>query len=188
MMKIYKETGVNPLGGCLPMFLQYPIIIALYQFLPQSIQLRHESFLWASDLSIPDAVLQLPFEIPIYGDYVAGFTVLMGLAMVVQMRVQATPGSGAQAKVFMYLMPAFIFFIFNQFAAALSLYYLVYNIVSAGQQQWINMQLEKEKDEDGNLTSSTSSNGRNGQGKEKKGFLERLVERAESAAEERQKR
>jgi YidC/Oxa1 family membrane protein insertase len=120
---------------------------------------------------------------------VAGFTVLMGLAMVVQMRVQATPGSGAQAKVFMYLMPAFIFFIFNQFAAALSLYYLVYNIVSAAQQQWINMQLEKEKDEDGNLMSSSkSTNGRNGQGKEKKGFLERLVERAESAAEERQKR
>jgi YidC/Oxa1 family membrane protein insertase len=111
----------------------------------------------------------------------------MGLAMVVQMRVQATPGSGAQAKVFMYLMPAFIFFIFNQFAAALSLYYLVYNIVSAAQQQWINMQLEKEKDEDGNLMSA-SSNGSNGQGEEKKGFLERLVERAESKAEERQKR
>jgi YidC/Oxa1 family membrane protein insertase len=187
MMKIYKETGVNPLGGCLPMFLQYPIIIALYQFLPQSIQLRHESFLWATDLSIPDAVLQLPFEIPIYGDYVAGFTVLMGLAMVVQMRVQATPGSGAQAKVFMYLMPAFIFFIFNQFAAALSLYYLVYNIVSAAQQQWINKQLEKEKDEDGKLSSRSSSNGRNGQDKEKKGFLKRLVERAEAAAEEQKR-
>ncbi len=188
MMKIYKETGVNPIGGCLPMFLQYPIIIALYQFLPQTIQLRHESFLWADDLSVPDAVLQLPFEIPIYGDYVAGFTVLMGLAMVVQMRVQATPGSGAQAKVFMYLMPGFIFFIFNQFAAALSLYYLVYNIVSAGQQQWINMQLEKEKDEEGKLTAASSSNGRNGQGEEKKGFLERLVERVESKAEERQRR
>jgi YidC/Oxa1 family membrane protein insertase len=188
MMKIYKETGVNPLGGCLPMFLQYPIIIALYQFLPQSIQLRHESFLWANDLSVPDEILQLPFEIPIYGDYVAGFTVLMGLAMVVQMRVQSTPGSGAQAKVFMYLMPGFIFFIFNQFASALSLYYLVYNIVSAAQQQWINKQLEKEKDEDGKLSSRSSSNGRNGQGKEKKGFLARLVERAEAAAEERQQR
>jgi YidC/Oxa1 family membrane protein insertase len=185
MMKMYKETGVNPLGGCLPMFLQYPIIIALYQFLPQSIQLRHESFLWASDLSVPDKILQLPFEIPIYGDYVAGFTVLMGLAMVVQMRVQSTPGSGAQAKVFMYLMPGFIFFIFNQFASALSLYYLVYNIVSAAQQQWINMQLEKEKDEDGKLGSR--SNGRNGQGEEKKGFLARLVERAEAAAEEQRR-
>jgi len=114
--------------------------------------------------------------------------VLMGLAMVVQMRVQATPGSGAQAKVFMYLMPAFIFFIFNQFAAALSLYYLVYNMVSAAQQQWINKQLEKEKDEDGKLSSRSSSNGRNGQGKEKKGFLERLVERAEAAAEEQKRR
>jgi len=179
MMKIYKETGVNPLGGCLPMFLQYPIIIALYQFLPQSIQLRHQSFLWATDLSVPDVILQLPFEIPIYGDYVAGFTVLMGLAMVVQMRVQSTPGAGAQAKMFQYLMPGFIFFIFNQFASALSLYYLVYNIVSAAQQKWINMQLEKEKDEDGKLSSK--SNGRGKEEDAKKGFFARLLERAEEA-------
>lgn len=181
MMKIYKETGVNPLGGCLPMFLQYPIIIALYQFLPQSIQLRHESFLWAHDLSVPDVILQLPFEIPVYGDYVAGFTVLMGLAMVVQMRVQSTPGSGAQAKMLQYIMPGFIFFIFNQFAAALSLYYLVYNIVSAAQQKWINHQLEKEKEEEQPGGRFSKSNGRGTQDDAKKGFLARLLEKAEEA-------
>ncbi len=177
MMQLYRETGVNPLGGCLPMFLQYPILISLYQFIPKSIQLRQESFLWAADLSAPDKILQLPFEIPFYGDYVAGFTLLMGLAMIVTMRVQSTGGgaAGGQAKIFMYAMPGVIFFIFNRFASGLSLYYLFYNIVTAAQQKWINMQLEKEKDDDGNLT-----NGRpEGEAEGEKGFFARLMERAE---------
>ena len=182
MMELYRETGVNPLGGCLPMFLQYPILISLYQFIPKSIQLRQESFLWAADLSAPDKILQLPFTIPFYGDYVAGFTLLMGLAMIVTMRMQSAGGqAGGQAKMFMYAMPAVIFFIFNRFASALSLYYLFYNIVTAAQQKWINYQLEQEKDDDGNLT--------NGQGAaedaESKGFFARLMEKAEEAQKER---
>ena len=181
MMNLYRETGVNPLGGCLPMFLQYPILISLYQFIPKSIQLRQKSFLWAADLSAPDKILQLPFEIPFYGDYVAGFTLLMGLAMLVTMRVQSTGGGagGGQMKVFMYAMPAVIFFIFNRFASALSLYYLFYNIVTAAQQKWINMQLEKEKDDDGNLT-----NGRADGESASKGFFGRLMERAREAQEQ----
>jgi YidC/Oxa1 family membrane protein insertase len=180
MMNLYRETGVNPLGGCLPMFLQYPILISLYQFIPKSIQLRQKSFLWASDLSAPDKILQLPFEIPFYGDYVAGFTLLMGLAMIVTMRVQSSASAGGgQMKVFMYAMPAVIFFIFNRFASALSLYYLFYNIVTAAQQKWINMQLEKEKDEDGNLT-----NGQADGEPDSKGFFGRLMERAREAQEE----
>jgi len=183
MMKLYRETGVNPLGGCLPMFLQYPILISLYQFIPKSIQLRQKSFLWASDLSAPDKILQLPFEIPFYGDYVAGFTLLMGLAMIVTMRVQSSASAGGgQMKVFMYAMPAVIFFIFNRFASALSLYYLFYNIVTAAQQKWINMQLEKEKDDDGNLT-----NGRADGDPDSKGFFGRLMERAREAQKEQQR-
>jgi len=177
MMNLYRDTGVNPLGGCLPMFLQYPILISLYQFIPKSIQLRQKSFLWASDLSAPDKILQLPFEIPFYGDYVAGFTLLMGLAMIVTMRVQSTPSGGGQAKAFMYAMPAVIFFIFNRFASALSLYYLFYNIMTAAQQKWINMQLEKEKDDDGNLMNGTPDDGES----ESKGFFGRLMEKAEEA-------
>jgi YidC/Oxa1 family membrane protein insertase len=177
MMNLYRETGVNPIGGCLPMFLQYPILISLYQFIPKSVQLRQKSFLWASDLSAPDKILQLPFEIPFYGDYVAGFTLLMGLAMIVTMRVQSTPsGGGGQAKMLMYAMPAVIFFIFNRFASALSLYYLFYNIMTAAQQKWINMQLEKEKDDDGNLM-----NGQPDGESESKGFFARLMEKAEEA-------
>lgn len=138
MMKMYKETGVNPIGGCLPMFLQYPIIIALWQFLQQSIEIRQQGFLWATDLSAPDIILSLPFTIPFYGDYVAGFTLLMGLSLVVQMRIQSTPAAGAQAKVFMYVMPVMLFVIFNSLPSGLSLYYLCYNVLTAAQQKLIN--------------------------------------------------
>ncbi len=147
MMKMYKETGVNPLGGCLPMLLQYPIIIALWLYLPQSIEIRQQGFLWANDLSAPDVILSLPFSIPLYGDFVAGFTLLMGISMVFQMRLQMNPSTNPQAKIFTYVFPVMIFAIFNRLAAGLSLYYLIYNIVTALQQQWINRHIENEKDE-----------------------------------------
>ncbi len=142
-IKLYKESGTNPLGACLPMLLQYPIIIALWQFLQQSIEIRQQGFLWANDLSAPDAILQLPFTIPFYGDFVAGFTVLMGISLIFQMRLQATPQSGAQAKIFMYVMPVFIFVIFNRLPSGLSLYYFCYNVFSAVQQQFINVSTKK---------------------------------------------
>jgi YidC/Oxa1 family membrane protein insertase len=146
MMKLYREAGVNPLGGCLPMLLQYPIIIALWQFLPQFMDIRQEEFLWANDLSAPDAILQLPFEIPLYGDFVAGFTVLMGLAMVVQMQIQMrSQPANPQMKMFTYLLPIMLFVFFNKQAAGLSLYYLFYNVFTAIQQQWINHQIDKRK-------------------------------------------
>ena len=142
-MKMYKETGVNPLGGCLPMLLQYPIIIALWMFLPQSIELRQQSFLWASDLSAPDIIMNLPFTIPAYGNFVAGFTLLMGISMVIQMKMQAMPGSGAQQKIFMYVFPVIIPIIFNKLASGLNLYYLCYNVLTAAQQRLINKQIER---------------------------------------------
>ena len=144
-MKLYRESGTNPLGSCLPMLLQYPIIIALWQFLQQSLEIRQQGFLWATDLSAPDAILHLPFTIPLYGNFVAGFTILMGLSMIIQMRIQATPASGAQAKVFMYVMPGVIFVIFNSLPSGLSLYYLCYNVITALQQKWINKSIEDEK-------------------------------------------
>lgn len=148
MMKMYKETGVNPVGSCLPMLLQYPIIIALWLFLPQSIEIRQQGFLWANDLSAPDVILSLPFAIPFYGDFVAGFTLLMGISMVVQMRIQAAPSSNPQMKMFTYLMPVMIFAIFNRFASGLSLYYLVYNVVTAVQQKIINRHIASAKEEE----------------------------------------
>lgn len=157
MMKMYKETGVNPIGGCLPMLLQYPIIIALWQFLPQAIEIRQQGFLWAADLSAPDVILSLPFSLPLYGDFVSGFTVLMGLSMVVQMRLQASPSTNPQAKMFTYLFPVMIFVIFNRLAAGLNLYYLCYNVLSAAQQKWINRNLEQHPEE---LAPAKVSSGR----------------------------
>lgn len=147
MMKLYKETGVNPLGGCLPMLMQYPIIIALWQFLPQAIEIRQQGFLWANDLSAPDAILSLPFTIPLYGNYVGGFTLLMGLSMIIQMRIQMQPQTNPQAKIFTYVFPVMIFAIFNRLASGLSLYYLVYNVVTAIQQKMINSRIEKDSEE-----------------------------------------
>ncbi len=146
-MKLYKESGVNPLGGCLPMFLQYPILIALWQFLPQSIEIRQEGFLWAQDLSAPDVIFNLPFTIPLYGDFVAGFCLLMGISMVIQMRFQTNPAAGGtQAKVMMYMMPIVLFVVFNQWASGLNLYYLFFNILTAIQQRFINKSIEQENE------------------------------------------
>ena len=80
------------------MLLQYPVIIALWQFLPQSIEIRQQGFLWANDLSSPDIIFNLPFTIPFYGDFVAGFCMLMGISMVIQMRIQSTPSANAQSE------------------------------------------------------------------------------------------
>lgn len=147
-MKLYKESGVNPIGGCLPMLLQYPVIIALWQFLPQSIEIRQQGFLWANDLSSPDIIFNLPFTIPFYGDFVAGFCMLMGISMVIQMRIQSTPSANAQTKMIMYFMPIMIFVIFNRWASGLNLYYLCYNILTAFQQRVINKNIKKEAEEE----------------------------------------
>jgi len=148
MMKMYKETGVNPLGGCLPMLLQYPFIIALWQFLPQAIELRGQGFLWAQDLSAPDVILNLPFEIPMFGSAVAGFTMLMGISMVFQMKLSMTNQSNAQAKIFTYVFPVMIFVIFNKLASGLNLYYLCYNVLTAVQQKFINKQVHENPEEE----------------------------------------
>jgi YidC/Oxa1 family membrane protein insertase len=150
MMKMYREMGVNPLAGCLPLLLQYPIIIALWRYFQNSIVIRQEEFLWAFDLSAPDPIINLPFAIPFYGDFVAGFTLIMGLAMIVQMKV-AMPAStgGTQAKVMMYFLPAILFVVFNRLASGLSLYYLTFNILTIVQQRAINKSVHEEEEAGG---------------------------------------
>lgn len=147
-LKLYKKAKVNPLGGCLPMLLQFPILITLWRFFQNAIQIRQEAFLWASDLSAPDYILSLPFTIPFLGDEIAGFVLLMTASMVVQMKVSGgmsgggSPAGGPNMKAFQYVMPFMLLFIFNSFAAGLSLYYLVYNVLSILQQQLINKQMD----------------------------------------------
>ncbi|MGK7369650.1 MAG: membrane protein insertase YidC [Candidatus Halalkalibacterium sp. M3_1C_030] len=153
-MKLYKEAGVNPLGGCLPNLLQLPILITLWRFFQNSILIRQEEFLWAADLSAPDYILSLPFSIPFIGDQLAGFVLLMSVAMVFQSRLtggMGGPGGGGGApgginmKAMQYIFPVMMLFIFNNFAAGLSLYYLIYNVVSIGQQLLIYRQMDNEK-------------------------------------------
>ena len=147
MMALYKQTGVNPLAGCIPALLQMPILIALYRLFPASIELRHQPFLWAEDLSSFDSVLDLPFNIWGYGNHVSLFTLLMAISMFFYMRFnqQMTPSTGSTGggelqeaiqknmKIMMNIMPFFMLFIFNGFAAGLSFYYFLANMITIAQ-------------------------------------------------------
>jgi YidC/Oxa1 family membrane protein insertase len=154
-MKLYKESGVNPLGGCLPNLLQLPILVTLWRFFQNSILIRQQEFLWASDLSAPDYILNLPFSIPFMGDQIAGFVLLMTGAMFLQSKLTGGMGpggggggggAGPDLSAMKYVFPFMLLFIFNNFAAGLSLYYLIYNLVSIGQQLLIYRQIDNEKE------------------------------------------
>lgn len=145
-MKLFKKAKVNPLGGCLPNLLQAPVLITLWRYFQNSIEIRQESFLWAADLAAPDPILNLPFAIPFMGDFISGFVLLMAGSMVIQMRISGAGAAGnPQMKVFQYIMPVVLFMFFNQFASGLSLYYFVYNTLSIGQQMLINKQIDHVK-------------------------------------------
>ena len=132
-MGIYKEMGVSMFGGCVPMLFSYPFLIALFFFFPQAVELRHESFLWANDLSTYDSVLQLPFEIPLYGDHVSLFTILMAISTFIyvfyQQQSQPATGAGAQMKYIAYITPIFLLLFLNNYASGLSLYYFTSNLL-----------------------------------------------------------
>ncbi len=144
-MELYKKNKVNPLGGCLPMLLQFPILITLWQFFQNSILLRQEPFLWVNDLSAPDYIFDLPFSIPFLGSQVAGLVLLMTASMVLQSKVTSNSTAGGssnpmaqQMKIMQYFLPFMLLFVFNNFASGLSLYYLVFNLLSVVQQLYIN--------------------------------------------------
>ena len=136
VMAFYKKTGVSPLGGCLPMLLQMPILFAMFRFFPACIELRQKSFLWADDLSSYDSIMSLPFEIPFYGDHVSLFTLLMTISTVLytKMNSQMSGPQMAQMKWMMYLMPIMFLGFFNNYASALSYYYFLANMITFSQQ------------------------------------------------------
>jgi len=143
-MDLYKRAGVNPMGGCLPMLLQMPILFAMFRFFPVSIELRQEHFLWATDLSTYDSILTLPFTIPLYGDHVSLFTILMTVSTLLTMKMTgSTPGSDQPGmKLMMYMMPVMFMVILNQFSSGLTYYYFLANMITYGQniisKQFIN--------------------------------------------------
>ncbi|MCB8999628.1 MAG: membrane protein insertase YidC [Bacteroidales bacterium] len=136
-MALYKKVGVNPMGGCLPMILQMPILYAMFRFFPTSIELRQEHFLWAHDLSTYDSILNLPFTIPMYGDHVSLFTILMTVTTIISMKMSGqTPGADTGMpgmKTMMYMMPVMFMLILNSFSAGLTYYYFLANVITIGQ-------------------------------------------------------
>lgn len=134
-MSLYRSFGVSPLGGCLPMILQMPILLSIFFFFPSSIELRQESFLWAQDLSRYDSVLELGFSIPFYGDHVSLFTILMTIAtfLYTYMNNQVSGATG-QMKYIGYIMPVFFLGFFNNYASGLTYYYFLSNMITFTQQ------------------------------------------------------
>ncbi|MFN0173428.1 MAG: membrane protein insertase YidC [Saprospiraceae bacterium] len=141
-MKLYSEYGVNPLGGCLPIFLQMPIWFALYRFFPASIEFRQESFLWATDLSSYDSILHLPFDLPFgAGAHISLFTLIWVVTTLwytwySMKQMDASSMQNDQMKVMKYMqytMPVFFMFFFNSFASGLTLYLCFSNILNIGQ-------------------------------------------------------
>jgi len=137
-MALFKEHGVNPLSGCVPILLQMPLLFALFTVFRSSIELRGAPFmLWISDLSRPDAVFDLGINIPLYGSHVAILPFLMGITMFIQMKLTPTPQSGGQQKFMMYFMNGFFVLIFNQFPSGLVLYYTLFNVLTILQQKYL---------------------------------------------------
>ncbi len=136
--RIYKEAGVNPIGGCLPVVLQMPLLFAMFYVFRSSIQLRQHGFLWAKDLSVPDSILDFGFAIPMYGSHIAVFPILMAVTVYLQQKITPTTQSNEQMKVMMYMFPAMMLLFFNNMPAGLGLYYLMFNIFSVAQQYYIN--------------------------------------------------
>ncbi len=147
-MELYSQTGVSPFGGCLPMLLQMPILIAMYRFFPASIELRQQPFLWATDLSSFDSIISWTQNIPVigylFGNHISLFTILMAVSSiaVTKMTTQSQPSSGSddmmaqQMKIMQYVMPVMLMFMFNKQPAALSYYYFLFNVLTIGQ-NWI---------------------------------------------------
>ncbi|MBT8037142.1 MAG: YidC/Oxa1 family insertase periplasmic-domain containing protein [Verrucomicrobiae bacterium] len=170
-MKLYKDYKINPMGGCLPMFLQIPIFFGYYRMLQYAVELRGQSFLWVDDLSMPDtlSIIELPFALPLLGDQlpINVLPILMAVTMVLQMKMTPKTGDKMQQRIMMFMPLMFFFFCYN-FASALALYWTTQNIFSIGQ-TWLTNRLPEPE------LTKTAKPGKPG----KKSFMERMAERAE---------
>ena len=150
-MELYKKAGINPMGGCIPMLIQMPILIAMFRFFPASIELREQPFLWADDLSSYDSVLNLPFSIPFYGDHVSLFALLMAVSLFgyswfnYQQTASSQPQMAGMKFMMVYMMPIMMLFWFNSYSSGLCYYYLLSNIFTIGQTLVIRRMVDDNK-------------------------------------------
>ena len=141
-MELYQKAGISPMGGCLPMLLQMPILFAMFRFFPASIELRQQKFLWADDLSAYDSIVDFGFNIPLLGDHLSLFALLMALTMFFYSKMTSgqmsnDPNMAGMKFMSVWLMPIMMFFICNNLSAALSYYYLLSNIITMGMTWYI---------------------------------------------------
>lgn len=134
-MALYSKTGVSLFGGCLPMLLQFPILFAMFRFFPASFELRQQGFLWADDLSAYDSILDLPFNIPLYGDHVSLFALLMAVSMYFYSKMNmdqmpSDPNMAGMRGMQLYFMPIFLLVLCNNFSSGLSYYYMLSNLIT----------------------------------------------------------
>lgn len=142
VMGLYKSAGVSPMGGCIPMLIQFPILFAMFRFFPSSIELRGKSFLWADDLSSYDSIWTFPdgFSIPFYGDHISLFTLLMAVSLYITSKINYAQSAGMSNQqmpgmkfMMLYMMPVMLLVWFNNYSAGLSYYYLLSNVITIGQ-------------------------------------------------------
>ena len=141
-MELYQKAGISPMGGCLPMLLQMPILFAMFRFFPASIELRQQKFLWADDLSSYDSIIDFGFNIPLLGDHLSLFALLMAATMFFYSRMTSgqmsnDPNMAGMKFMSVWMMPIMMFFICNNLSAALSYYYLLSNIITMGMTWYI---------------------------------------------------
>jgi len=173
-MKLYRQVGVNPLSGCIPMLLQMPILFAMFQFIPHAIELRHESFLWAKDLSLYDSIATLPFNVPFgFGNHVSLFTLLMTFSTILITYTQSQMTATVQGpmKSMQYVMPLIFLFVLNSYPSGLTFYYFVSNLVSFGQMSLMKKFVDEEK-----IRKILDENKKKNQNKKKSKFQTRLEE------------
>ena len=150
-MELYKKAGINPMGGCIPLLIQMPILIAVFRFFPASIELRDQPFLWADDLSSYDSILNLPFSIPFYGDHISLFALLMAASMFFYSYYNYQQTASAQTQMpgmkfmMVYLMPVMLLLWFNSYASGLCYYYLLSNLLTIGQTLVIRRMVDDSK-------------------------------------------
>ena len=172
-MQLYQQAGVSPMSGCLPMLFQFPVLMAMFWFLPTAIELRGKSLLWADDLSTYDAVFQWGFNLPLIGDHLSLFCLLMTVCNIaytyITMQSQATDPNMKFMKYMMYAMPLMFLFIFNDYAAGLSYYYLVSLFITILQTMIFRWSLDDEK-----MLREMEENKKKKAGKPKSGFMQRL--------------
>ena len=187
MMALYNKAGISPMGGCLPMLIQMPILIAMFRFFPASIELRGKSFLWSDDLSSYDSILDLPFNIPFYGDHISLFFLLMTVVMFIysyinyQQQGSAQPQMAGMKFMTVYMMPIMMLFWFNDYASGLCYYYLLSNLITIIQTTIIRFTLNDEK-----IREKMTVRAKNNKGK--KSRFQQRYEELMKQAEAQQKR